>query len=161
MHEDRLNDHCYWLTRTTLSVVAVCRNYFIAATIIFLLQKLFCHCTKLILSLQKLFCYWTRLAAMGHRSLRHIVALSRLLFFKVTRWSKNLWPLAWSQNGLNCCRVPLITLSCSFFCSDVYACDSNPCQHEGTCTEGYRNYTCSCPPGFEGIHCEESEDEHN
>lgn len=33
-------------------------------------------------------------------------------------------------------------------------CHSNPCQNGGTCINGLNRYTCSCIPGWSGIHCE-------
>ncbi|XP_007251656.3 delta and Notch-like epidermal growth factor-related receptor [Astyanax mexicanus] len=45
------------------------------------------------------------------------------------------------------------------FCEEFDACHTKPCENNGTCTdlrqgdEG-RNYTCTCPPGFEGDRCQ-------
>ncbi|XP_066540529.1 delta and Notch-like epidermal growth factor-related receptor isoform X2 [Hoplias malabaricus] len=45
------------------------------------------------------------------------------------------------------------------FCEEFDACHSKPCENNGTCTdwrqgeEGH-NYTCTCPPGFEGERCQ-------
>uniref|UniRef100_A0A2K5D883 Protein Z, vitamin K dependent plasma glycoprotein n=1 Tax=Aotus nancymaae TaxID=37293 RepID=A0A2K5D883_AOTNA len=32
-------------------------------------------------------------------------------------------------------------------------CISQPCLHNGSCQDSTRGYTCSCPPGYEGINC--------
>ncbi|XP_076844911.1 delta and Notch-like epidermal growth factor-related receptor isoform X2 [Brachyhypopomus gauderio] len=45
------------------------------------------------------------------------------------------------------------------FCEEFDACHGKPCENNGTCTdlrqrdEGH-NYTCTCPPGFEGERCQ-------
>uniref|UniRef100_A0A7N8YIM0 Delta/notch-like EGF repeat containing n=1 Tax=Mastacembelus armatus TaxID=205130 RepID=A0A7N8YIM0_9TELE len=45
------------------------------------------------------------------------------------------------------------------FCEEYDACHHRPCRNNGTCTdikqgdEG-RNFTCSCPPGYEGERCQ-------
>lgn len=33
-------------------------------------------------------------------------------------------------------------------------CASNPCQNGGMCNDRANSYTCSCPPGYLGQHCE-------
>ena len=45
---------------------------------------------------------------------------------------------------------------CSFdyIISDFDECGSNPCQHGGTCTDHLAGYTCTCAPGYPGLHCE-------
>ena len=40
----------------------------------------------------------------------------------------------------------------TLFCPDN--CDTQPCQNGGTCTPLSGGYSCSCPPGYEGTHCE-------
>ncbi|XP_053479343.1 delta and Notch-like epidermal growth factor-related receptor [Ictalurus furcatus] len=45
------------------------------------------------------------------------------------------------------------------FCEEFDACYTNPCENNGTCSditqrhEGH-DYTCNCPPGFEGQNCQ-------
>uniref|UniRef100_T1KXI9 EGF-like domain-containing protein n=1 Tax=Tetranychus urticae TaxID=32264 RepID=T1KXI9_TETUR len=36
---------------------------------------------------------------------------------------------------------------------DVNECDSNPCLNNGTCTDLFKNYTCTCIVGFTGPNC--------
>ena len=38
---------------------------------------------------------------------------------------------------------------------DVDECSSNPCQNGGTCTDEIANFTCTCPLGYTGRHCEQ------
>ena len=38
--------------------------------------------------------------------------------------------------------------------SDADECESNPCQHGGTCEDGKHCYTCTCAVGYIGVHCE-------
>ena len=42
------------------------------------------------------------------------------------------------------------------FISDINNCEPNPCQNDGTCTDGVDTYTCSCVTGFEGSECQTS-----
>ncbi|XP_063956327.1 fibropellin-1-like isoform X1 [Lytechinus pictus] len=61
-----------------------------------------------------------------------------------------------------CTRNPLYMLgqcqkSCSVCIDDE--CFSNPCFNDGVCTDGNNSYTCTCPPGFEGVECEINIDE--
>ena len=40
---------------------------------------------------------------------------------------------------------------------DSKPCDSNPCLHSGTCTNGaVKGYTCKCSAGYTGPICEHS-----
>ncbi|XP_071942939.1 cubilin-like isoform X2 [Antedon mediterranea] len=39
--------------------------------------------------------------------------------------------------------------------NNINDCSSNPCQNEGTCTDGINGYTCSCALGYSGDNCEE------
>ncbi|XP_019639856.1 PREDICTED: fibropellin-3-like isoform X2 [Branchiostoma belcheri] len=41
---------------------------------------------------------------------------------------------------------------------DIDECASNPCQNGGTCQDGINSYSCSCPTGFHGDHCESDPD---
>ena len=38
--------------------------------------------------------------------------------------------------------------------ADIDECESDPCQHEGTCNNHENFYNCSCKPGYKGINCE-------
>ena len=45
-------------------------------------------------------------------------------------------------------------------CADpgaVGVCDSNPCQHFGSCVDQGTNYTCHCLYGYTGVSCEKGE----
>ena len=51
-------------------------------------------------------------------------------------------------------RQNLSSLVCfSCFLSDTDDCDPYPCLNNGTCIDDVNNYTCTCPPGFEGRNC--------
>ena len=39
---------------------------------------------------------------------------------------------------------------------EIDHCDSNPCYNGATCTDGDKDYTCKCNPGWEGKKCTES-----
>ena len=38
--------------------------------------------------------------------------------------------------------------------TDIDDCDPNPCQNEGTCTDGVNSFTCDCATGFTGNTCD-------
>lgn len=42
-----------------------------------------------------------------------------------------------------------------FFFTTATPCLSSPCRNGGTCLEAGKNYTCKCPDGFDGTHCED------
>ena len=37
---------------------------------------------------------------------------------------------------------------------EVVECVSEPCVNGGTCVEGFNQYSCECPIGWEGVQCE-------
>ena len=42
---------------------------------------------------------------------------------------------------------------------NINECGSTPCENSGQCTDGVDEYTCTCMPGFTGLHCETNIDE--
>ncbi|XP_022103007.1 sushi, von Willebrand factor type A, EGF and pentraxin domain-containing protein 1-like [Acanthaster planci] len=44
-------------------------------------------------------------------------------------------------------------------CQDINECDSSPCEHQATCVDLIDSYRCDCPPGFQGVHCDEDIDD--
>ena len=45
-----------------------------------------------------------------------------------------------------------------FFFPEIDLCASHPCENNGTCKNFRTYYTCSCPPGFQGVNCETGEE---
>lgn len=41
-----------------------------------------------------------------------------------------------------------------FFTLDIDECMSNPCQHDGSCTDHVNAYSCTCLSGFTGDKCQ-------
>ena len=50
----------------------------------------------------------------------------------------------WTGRNYDC-------FSCIF--SDTDDCNPYPCVNNATCIDDVNNYTCTCPPGFEGKNC--------
>ena len=44
-----------------------------------------------------------------------------------------------------------------FLQTDTNDCAPNPCTNGGTCEDKVNNYTCTCPMGYAGRNCQESE----
>ncbi|XP_038050781.1 sushi, von Willebrand factor type A, EGF and pentraxin domain-containing protein 1-like [Patiria miniata] len=44
-------------------------------------------------------------------------------------------------------------------CIDVNECASSPCDHQATCVDLIDGYRCDCPPGYEGVHCQNNTDD--
>ena len=40
--------------------------------------------------------------------------------------------------------------------AEINECSSDPCQHEGVCTDSVNSYSCTCVAGFTGQDCEAS-----
>ena len=55
-------------------------------------------------------------------------------------------------------NIPLVSLRFSLsyilIISDIDECHSSPCQNKATCNDKVNEYSCTCPPGYTGIHCE-------
>lgn len=37
---------------------------------------------------------------------------------------------------------------------EIDECASNPCQNDGTCIDKIAKFLCRCPPGYDGVRCE-------
>ena len=48
-------------------------------------------------------------------------------------------------------HTPLKMIS---FTENINECESDPCQNDGSCTDGVNGYTCSCADGYNGTDCE-------
>jgi len=49
----------------------------------------------------------------------------------------------------------IITIICGLVFADINECDSDPCQHDGACTDMIDAYSCNCGDnGYTGTHCE-------
>ena len=40
-----------------------------------------------------------------------------------------------------------------FLFADLNECSPNPCQNDGTCTDGIASFTCACAAGYTGRNC--------
>ena len=60
------------------------------------------------------------------------------------------------DDGRCTCDPGFVGLRCEI---NVNECASSPCQHGGSCVDGFAAYTCACPAGFLGEHCEVDVDE--
>lgn len=45
-------------------------------------------------------------------------------------------------------------VSNNYYVSDINECESDPCEHGGSCRDKVNGYVCDCPPGRTGDHCE-------
>ena len=50
-------------------------------------------------------------------------------------------------------KILTVSMVFSLF-SEIDLCASHPCENTGTCKNFRTYYTCSCPPGFQGVNCE-------
>lgn len=48
------------------------------------------------------------------------------------------------------CRLGYTSATCN---DDVNECESNPCQHGGSCFDDVNQFTCSCVAGYTGSTC--------
>ena len=42
----------------------------------------------------------------------------------------------------------------SYYFTDIYYCINHTCQNGASCVDGLHNYSCKCPIGYTGSHCE-------
>ena len=45
-------------------------------------------------------------------------------------------------------------LICFILSVDIDDCINHTCSNDGTCEDGINSYSCNCPLGFTGNHCE-------
>lgn len=58
---------------------------------------------------------------------------------------------------INCFFMYLLPIFFSAYSlPDIDECASTPCLNGGTCLDGINQYTCRCPPGYDGDNCENS-----
>ncbi|XP_017164565.1 protein eyes shut homolog isoform X2 [Poecilia reticulata] len=69
-------------------------------------------------------------------------------------------------NGATCISTSQPTSPPEYYCkcppaftgaaceTEINECDSNPCQHNGNCSDLLGDYICQCPTGFQGKNCE-------
>ena len=52
--------------------------------------------------------------------------------------------------------VLYVSTSCNLYylILDPDDCQPNPCQNDGTCTDGLHSYTCACELGWAGTDCD-------
>ncbi|KAK6195701.1 hypothetical protein SNE40_001073 [Patella caerulea] len=56
------------------------------------------------------------------------------------------------QKNIKCAEKKMKALKCS--APVINACNSDPCQNSGTCTQDGDSFTCNCADGFTGETCE-------
>lgn len=57
-------------------------------------------------------------------------------------------------NKSYCRFLLIIILKIILSIIDKHWCASHPCLNGGVCVDHGKTYTCHCPPGFTGTHCE-------
>ena len=62
--------------------------------------------------------------------------------------------VTWLVNKLYHSFLILMNISFFFPLTDIDYCINHTCANGGSCVDGITNYSCACPAGFTGEHCE-------